>query len=304
MKVSERTIKAIQRVITGDARLTGGPIAPYQSGPDLVAFFNEIGFDDTYSWGGGFPSRWAYCEDNLQAINGTDALALAIKAALDPRRFLECEFEADSAAEYINGYLKFDGYEVRSSGNCFSVFELGGAAVEMEARLSAVAPATREFMEEQVDKCEKKLESKDYDGAITNARSLVESVLVDLESRLDNDASKYDGNLPRLYGRVRKLLNLDPAGKDADDVLRPILTGLVSVVSGLAATRNKMSDAHVRTYRPHRHHARLAVNAAKTLVDFLLDSYEYQREKGLISKADETARAGSRPPSERGGCCD
>jgi hypothetical protein len=44
-----------------------------------------------------------------------------------------------------------------------------------------------------------------------------------------------------------------------------------------------MSDAHARQYRPHRHHAKLAVNAAKTVVDFLQDSFEYQQERGLIA---------------------
>ncbi|PYS20861.1 MAG: hypothetical protein DMF72_19495 [Acidobacteria bacterium] len=33
-----------------------------------------------------------------------------------------------------------------------------------------------------------------------------------------------------------------------------------------------MSDAHARTYRPDRQHARLAVNVANTLVDFPLES--------------------------------
>ena len=54
---------------------------------------------------------------------------------------------------------------------------------------------------------------------------------------------------------------------------------LVTSVAGLAATRNRMSDAHARTYRPDRHHARLAVNAANTLVDFLLKSYTLRQRK-------------------------
>ena len=46
--------------------------------------------------------------------------------------------------------------------------------------------------------------------------------------------------------------------------------------------RNKMGDAHVRTYKPERHHAKLAVNSAKTLTDFLIDTLEYQERTGRI----------------------
>jgi hypothetical protein len=45
-----------------------------------------------------------------------------------------------------------------------------------------------------------------------------------------------------------------------------------------------MSDAHVRTHRPARHHAKLAVNAAKTLLDFCYATFEYQKTRGVISE--------------------
>jgi len=38
MKVSERTIKRLAEIITGDKGLS-----PYRSGPMLVTFFNELG---------------------------------------------------------------------------------------------------------------------------------------------------------------------------------------------------------------------------------------------------------------------
>jgi hypothetical protein len=76
---------------------------------------------------------------------------------------------------------------------------------------------------------------------------------------------------------------------------------LTSVVSGLAPLRNKMSDAHARTFRPARHHAKLAVNAAKTAVDFVLETFEYQRQRGSITvKGDATAMACDCTP-RRGG---
>lgn len=47
-----------------------------------------------------------------------------------------------------------------------------------------------------------------------------------------------------------------------------------------------MGDAHVRNYKPARHHAKLAVNAAETLRDFVYDTFEYQKGAGTIVEVD------------------
>lgn len=280
MKVAERTIIAIQKLITGDATQVGEQVAPYQSGPDLVQFFNELGFNHRYSFGGGFPSRWKYCEDNLRSLNGSTQLGEAVALALNPHRFLECGMSLDSAISFINQYLNLDGYEVRkdAKSKC-RVYDLGGSLVECLPDRGTVEPGSYEFMQEQIDKCTSKMIVEDYDGAITNARSLVEATLISLEKKLIHEPPHYNGDLLRLYKRVRKELHIDPQDKDASDVLLPIINGFTSVISGLAAVRNKMSDAHARTYRPRKHHAQLAVNASKTIVDFLLESHSYQQEK-------------------------
>ena len=54
------------------------------------------------------------------------------------------------------------------------------------------------------------------------------------------------------------------------------------VASRLATMRNKMSDARGTLYRPARHHAKLAVNSAKTLADFLFETLAYQKTKGKL----------------------
>lgn len=139
-----------------------------------------------------------------------------------------------------------------------------------------------QFIEEQILKCNKKIENKDYDGAITNARSLLEAILIELEKNFYDNPPKYDGDLIKLYKNVQKALKLDPARQDINQPLKQILSGLINIVSGLSSMRNKMSDAHPRTYNPSKHHAVLAVNAAKTLSNFILETFKYQLEKGTI----------------------
>ena len=43
-----------------------------------------------------------------------------------------------------------------------------------------------------------------------------------------------------------------------------------------------MSDAHAASYRPSRHHAKLAVYAATTLADFLFETKSYQHQRGAL----------------------
>ena len=58
----------------------------YRSGRQLVQFFNELGFNDSY--GQGFPSRWAYTDERLAKINGTPELDKCIKKLFSPVNFI------------------------------------------------------------------------------------------------------------------------------------------------------------------------------------------------------------------------
>ena len=102
---------------------------------------------------------------------------------------------------------------------------------------------------------------------------------------------KYDGNVNQLYKRVQKLLNLDPNRKDISDSLKQLLRGIVTIVAGIASIRNSMSDAHARSYKPSKHHAKLAVNSVYTICMFLLDSFEYQVKNSTIQIAPDNSIA-------------
>jgi hypothetical protein len=176
----------------------------------------------------------------------------------------------------MNQYLKFDGFVIAKDGAFYRLRDLKGASIDFASPFQGSRRVSHVFIDEQIAKCDEKLNREDYDGAITNARSLVEAVLIELERDFDPSPPPYDGDLPRLYRRVQKHLCLDPSRPDIADVLKQILSGLSSIIAGLAGMRNKMSDAHAQSYRPKKHHAKLAVNAAKTLADFLFETKQFQ----------------------------
>jgi Abortive infection C-terminus len=147
---------------------------------------------------------------------------------------------------------------------------LQNTAVAFAPVVSAVDVVTLGYVRELASKTKARMDSGDLEGAITTARSMLEAVLVELETRLSGAAGNHGGNLPKQYKVVAKLLRIeDPL----DDSFQELARGLVQIVNGLAAVRNKMSDAHAREKRPAAHHAHVVVNAANTVATFLVESY-------------------------------
>ena len=266
MNISERTISALARVVTGDSG-----ISPYRSGPNLVKFFNELGSNDVY--GSGFPSRWYYAEGKIRELNNTPILARVFESVLDPRDYIGTKFSLGAVTEHLNEYLQYDGFELVQHGKTYKVRDLHGALVELELPPKGLSMLSHVFIEEQIKKCDLKVFEGDFAGAITNARSLLEAVLLEVEQELTHQSLAYDGDLPRLWRRVQGQLHLDPSRKDIADALRQLLGGLTATVSGLATLRNKMSDAHATTYVASKRHAKLAVNTAKTIADFVIETF-------------------------------
>lgn len=250
----------------------------YRTGPELVSLFNEFGCRDKY--GPGFPSRWTFAEEKLAELNGRRELRRLIERVFDPLEFHDVELVPGPAIESLNPYLERDGYEVvvTDDGRA-KVLSRSGDAVTFRPPES-YEPSSQEFVAEHLEKCNRKLAEGDFRGAVTNARSLCEEVLRDIERQMDPTAARYNGDLPKLYKRVRRLLNMDPSEYVDRDSVLVLLSGLTTVVDGLAGMSNALGDRHGGGGVPAKeHHARLAVNAANSLCTYLVSSFIYQRTK-------------------------
>lgn len=122
MNISQQTLTAIGRIVTGDERLS-----PYRSGPQLVRLFNDYGANDTY--GQGFPSRWQYTEDRLGTLNETQAIGSLICQVLDPREFKDTDFKIQEACDYVNNRLRYDGFEIVIDGGLAKIRDLKGVSI-------------------------------------------------------------------------------------------------------------------------------------------------------------------------------
>jgi hypothetical protein len=158
---------------------------------------------------------------------------------------------------------------------------------------ASLVALTEESIAEHVAKARTKIESGDHSGAIASAYTLVEEFLKEMLTRTGTTFKVEEGDIRELYKLAAVPLNLSPAGEHLESYLKSILQGLKQQVGGLYELANKASDRHARRYNPARHHAKLAVNAAFTLCEFLLDSYEYQAQRKERKAAPRAANNAS-----------
>ena len=135
-----------------------------------------------------------------------------------------------------------------------------------------------QFSEDSIHRAwQKALERKshDPDGAITMARSIIESVCKHI---LHDRGVSFDENrieLSDLYKATAKELNMSPE-QHSEQVFKQILGGCSGVVNGLGTLRNKHGDAHgdkPKSAKPKKRHAELAVNLAGAMALFLVETH-------------------------------
>lgn len=260
MKISKKITKPLGQLIAGD---TG--IAPYMSGPNLVDFYNEYGFNDEY--GQGFPSRWIFSTEKIIQSNNSPKLRKIIEDFVDPRRFIGTDKKVDVVVEEVNKLIKFDGYSLIKNGEQYRITDIQGNFIQEES-LSVIG---HDFIKEQIEKCQQKIQSEDYNGAITNARTLTEAILIHIIETIEKTEVKNDGNLLNLYSKAKKALKIDLKKEDIPDSAFQVLSGLDSIINGLSGFSNNAGDRHANKFKTKRHHAKLVVNAAMTVCDFLID---------------------------------
>ncbi len=285
MQLAPKTLNVIAEILLGNEpveaqdwrskrRTLGG----------ITEFFRQFGERDIHG-GSGAPSRLNYAKEKLEKFNGTEQMGKIICACLNDL-WGEEGINPEHAAAHLNRTLKRDGFEVVReerhlfySGNdsvtdpFFIVRAFGGRTVHVPS----LVKLTEESITEQLAKARLKIESGDHSGAVTNAYTLIEAFFKAMLRRLEVPFNESEGDIRELYKLLVEPLNLNPKGENLESHLKGILQGLKTQVSALAEIAHKSGDRHAGPYRRlARHHAKLAVNAAFVLCEFILDSHEHQ----------------------------
>ena len=211
------------------------------------------------------------------------------------------ELQSSMTKKQIDGYLNGFGIEILDTSDIVSSKRVYVEDVLKDADsicilniakdLNLLSPdiieteigdkSSHEFVEQQISKCKAKMNAKDFDGAITNARTLTEEVLLCIEEKIEGSRQDYDGNIGALYKRVSKQINMYPDDSKVNNSFNEILRGFLSIINGFASLSNNIGDRHATAKHPEKHHAKIAVNGAMIICEFLIDSFEYQQQKGV-----------------------
>lgn len=106
MNLSSKSLEKLRDLINEEIE--------YRSGPKLVKFFNNLGFEDSYRQG--FPSRWVYTDQRLEQINGSRELDKCIRAVFNPANFIGKLPDLDAHIVSFNEFLAFNKWKVVRSG--------------------------------------------------------------------------------------------------------------------------------------------------------------------------------------------
>lgn len=284
-RFATQTIEALALVITGGSGSGGGESVPgkYRSAWYLEQFFK--GIDVSFAVDG--RSRVPAVRECLDALNASDPRKIkqAIQAVSDPRDYLDDEADLLAVVDYLNTRLRFDDQELVKQGEFYRLAStspggLPASGLRIAVELTSYASVQADF--------ERSLTAAEHDpaDAITAACSTVESVCKCILDEMQQPyPSKQD--IKGLVSEVGKHLNLSPARDDlpselASDI-KQILSGLISVTSGIGALRTHGGDAHGRgrSKAPvDSRIARLAIHAASTVSLFFIETWSRMKSGG------------------------
>ena len=174
----------------------------------------------------------------------------------------------NAVIKQINGILYFGGNELIQMGSTFVIRKIG---TTVSVATPSVKTIDRRYITDISERAMKDVLDGNYDSAITKSRTLLEEVFCYVIEKRGEVPSE-SGDIGRLYNQVKQLYNMHQ-NREMDRRINGLLSGLEKILSAIAEMRNKVSDSHgvgAKRINISDHHARLFVNSAMTMADFVL----------------------------------
>lgn len=256
---------------------------PYLRGPDLCDISTFFGLPMSYSWSEGAAnlSRWQYLNNLIDHCINENRCSDLLSYLFSRKQFSKMlsgrgadEIESayahitDEIIQKINGILCFGGNELTVIGEKFIVKPIDSKVTVQAPQIKSI---DREYIKSISNRAMQDVEQQNYDSAITKSRTLLEEIFCYVIEK-KGDTPSEGGDMAKLYRQVRTLYNMH-TDENIDRRINTLLSGLNRIVSAIAEMRNKDSDAHgvgANRIAIDEHHARLVVNSATSMADFIL----------------------------------
>ena len=254
---------------------------PYLSGPELCEISTKFGLPVNYGWNGGALSRWMYLDNLLEYCISNDRISDLLGYLFSKGQFvknlkghtpeiIEAAYKeiCETVIKQINGILYFGGNELEVMGKNFVLRKIGTTVTVAAPVIKSI---NRTYIADISQRALQDIADNNFDSAITKSRTLLEEVFIFvIEKKGEQPSTK--GDIGKLYGQVKQLYHMHQV-KDADIRINTLLSGFEKILSAIAEMRNANSDAHgvgAKRINLSDYHARLFVNSATTMADFIL----------------------------------
>lgn len=258
---------------------------PYLSGPQLCALSQKFGCHQEYYWANSKKpnlSRWMYLDNLIDYLIKEGRMNEFLHYMFSKERFvselksLKSPTENDERYNYIissvinkiNSILYFSNYELNIINNNYIVNKIGE---KIEIKLPTLKAIDSNYIKNLTERANKDIIENNYDSAITKARTILEETfcyVIELKKEEPSDS----GDIHKLYKQVKSLYNMH-TDKDMDTRINKLLSGLENIVQSLSEMRNNGSDSHglgSKRINVDSYHARLCVNSASIMAEFIL----------------------------------
>lgn len=202
---------------------------------------------------------------SLEAFCSEGTSSAVNKLLFDLMRYYELNFHG-THSESVDGRILYE--------KCKAIMDresTEGIIVDTPA----IRRVDRQYIRDISERAMTDIEQRHYDSAITKARTLLEEVFCFAIER-KNEKPSENGDIGDLYKQVKGLYNMHQS-PDIDRRINGLLSGLEKILSAIASMRNKGSDSHglgANRININDYHARLFVNSAATMADFILSVNE------------------------------
>lgn len=227
---------------------------------------------------------WVWDDPRFQLRNAADEEFLAFLALMVHPVVRRFEIDADKMVKFFNQRLRADGWELTRSS------DLDGRPVYEGRKSSGMKTAAGSIEFDRYDRLSqpesirahlRRIDaglSSDPPAAIASSKELIETTC---KLILDDYGEPYASRdeVMDLYKKVAGVLKLKaediPDSRRGSEAAQRALRSLVSVVQSLAELRNAIGLGHgpAAPQPAEIRHARLALNAATGVVEFLLETW-------------------------------
>lgn len=297
--------KSIYRILDGDDKFgnlyqEGNDLnieisMPYLSGPELSELCRKFGLQSLYP-GSGSPSRWEYLDKLFKFCIRNNKISSLLTFLFSKKQFSKIlsnqskeiiEFAypqiVNTVIEVINKHLYLCDHELKKIGDKYVVQKIG-TPINIESKI--IKTIDRNYISQTLKTANEFIYEGRFDSALTKSKTLLEEVFHYViekkgQKAYDNDNQRKKHNIMTLYNQVKSLYNMH-YDKNNDIRINKLLSGLDTILISISEMRNKESDAHgvgINRMNISEHHARLFVNAAATMADFILSVSEKQLSK-------------------------